>query len=90
MDSQSRIEYRTLSIAEYIIQHRSTIRQAAEAHFISKSCVHSDIHNRLPRLNRDLYDKVCIILQENWRMRFIRGGEATAKVYAERRQLSGT
>ncbi len=45
------IEKRALEIAQYIIETGSTVREAARAHKVSKSTVHKDMSERLPRIN---------------------------------------
>ena len=41
------IEERAVEIANYIIEHKATVRQAAKHYGISKSTVHKDITDRL-------------------------------------------
>ncbi len=67
--------------ASYLIEHRTTIRKTA-AHFsISKSTVHKDLHEKLPRQNRALFLEVQKILQQNQAERHLRGGAATREKY---------
>ena len=75
------IEERVLSLAEYIIEHESTVRAAAREFGISKSTVHKDISERLPQFNRVLYQQVKEVLEVNKAQRHIRGGIATRKKY---------
>ena len=75
------IEERVLSLAEYIIEHESTVRAAAREFGISKSTVHKDISERLPLFNRALYLQVKEVLDVNKAQRHIRGGIATRKKY---------
>ena len=79
------IEYRTLDIASYIVLHHGTVRMAAEAYCISKSSVHGYMRKVLPKLDPELYTQVDTVFHENWNMKHIRGGEATARKYAEMR-----
>ncbi|MFI3250823.1 MAG: sporulation transcriptional regulator SpoIIID, partial [Eubacteriales bacterium] len=58
------IEERALLLAEYVIEHRATVRGAAQAHSISKSTVHKDLIERLPLFNPPLYREVKQVLDE--------------------------
>jgi len=75
------IEERVITLAQYIIENRATVRAAAKRYGISKSTVHKDLAERLPVLNRGLYRQVKAILEENKAERHIRGGIATRKKY---------
>lgn len=75
------IEERACALAQYIIENRTTVRDAAGKFGISKSTVHKDISERLPQFNRVLYLQVKEILDINKAQRHIRGGIATRKKY---------
>ena len=75
------IEERAVQLAEYIIEHKTTVRAAAKQFGISKSTVHKDIRERLPALNQALYLQAKAVLEENKAERHIRGGIATRKKY---------
>ncbi len=75
------IEERACRAAQYIIESRATVRAAARKFGISKSTVHKDLSERLPRFNRALYEQVKAVLDENKAERHIRGGIATRKKY---------
>lgn len=75
------IEERVITLAQYIIENKATVRAAAQRYGISKSTVHKDLAERLPALNRALYRQVKGILEENKAERHIRGGIATRKKY---------
>lgn len=77
------IEERTIQIAEYIIDKKATVRDAAKHFGISKSTVHKDITQRLATLNAKLAKETRAILDENKSERHIRGGIATRKKYKE-------
>lgn len=70
-----------MELAQYIIENRTTVRAAAGEFGISKSTVHKDLSERLPRLNRALYGQVKEVLEENKAERHIRGGIATRRKY---------
>ncbi len=75
------IEERACELAVYMIENRTTVREAAKKFGVSKSTVHKDIQERLPLYNRPLYLQVKEILDENKAQRHIRGGIATQRKY---------
>ncbi len=75
------IEERACMLAQYIIEHQTTVRAAAKKYGVSKSTVHKDISERLPQFNRSLYLQVKEVLEINKAQRHIRGGIATRKKY---------
>ena len=75
------IEQRTCELAVYMIETGATVRCTAEKFGISKSTVHKDIQNRLPRYNQILYQQVRKVLDTNKQERHIRGGMATKKKF---------
>lgn len=75
------MEKRACELAVYMIETGVTVRATA-AHFgISKSTVHKDLTQRLPRCNRALYAQVREVLERNKQERHIRGGLAMRKKY---------
>ncbi|MBR5543187.1 MAG: sporulation transcriptional regulator SpoIIID [Oscillospiraceae bacterium] len=77
------IEERAIELAHYVIENKSTVREAAKKFYISKSTVHKDIAERLALLDRDLYLEVKQVLEENKAERHLRGGMATRRKYLE-------
>lgn len=77
------IEQRVCDLAEYIIEKQSTVRAAAKEFSISKSTVHKDLTERLPRLKPEMYVQVRKLLDINKAERHIRGGQATKRKYKE-------
>lgn len=75
------IEQRACDLAVFIIENRATVRTAAKQFGISKSTVHKDLTERLPRLNPSLYRQVRQLLDINKAERHIRGGLATRRKY---------
>ena len=75
------MEERARALALYIIENRTTVRAAARKFGISKSTVHKDLSERLPRFNHSLYLRVKEVLDQNKAERHIRGGIATRKKY---------
>lgn len=78
---RTNIEQRACDLAGFIIEHKATVRSAALQFGISKSTVHKDLTERLPRVNPGLYKQVRQLLDINKAERHIRGGLATRKKY---------
>lgn len=76
------IEERAISLAQYIIDSKDTVRGAAKKFGISKSTVHKDVSERLKKINPGLAKEVRIILDENKAERHMRGGMATKLKYS--------
>lgn len=77
------IELRTLQIAEYILKTKATIRETSSVFCISKSTVHKDVSQRLPRIDYEKYLRVKKILDFNLSERHIRGGFSTQMKYVK-------
>ena len=75
------IEDRACEMAVYIVKTGATVRCAAKVFGISKSTVHKDLVQRLPRVDPALYRQVRQVLERNKALRHIRGGEATREKY---------
>ncbi|MBO5223618.1 MAG: sporulation transcriptional regulator SpoIIID [Clostridia bacterium] len=80
---------RCVQEALYVIKHKATVRETAKAFGVSKSTVHKDVTERLKRVNIKLYCKVKEILNENFSVRHIRGGEATKRKYESIKNQNG-
>ena len=76
------IEKRACELAVYMIETGATVRSAARHFGISKSTVHKDLSQRLPKCNPALFSQVRQILERNKQERHIRGGLATRKKYS--------
>ncbi len=72
---------RACELAVYMIENQATVRAAAKAFGISKSTVHKDLTQRLPKYNPALFGQVKHILEINKAQRHIRGGQATRRKY---------
>ena len=75
------IAQRAMDIATYIIQHNTTVRQAAKQFGVSKSTVHKDVGERIGYINPALAKEVRKVLEQNKCERHIRGGLATREKY---------
>ncbi len=82
------IEERTLEAANYIVDNNATVRQTAKRFGISKSTVHKDVSERLQDIDHALFHEVRKILEENMAERHIRGGMATKRKYAEKKEIN--
>ncbi|MDH7576659.1 MAG: sporulation transcriptional regulator SpoIIID [Bacillota bacterium] len=78
---QEYIRRRVLEVSHYILESAATVRQTAQVFGVSKSTIHKDVTERLPKLNPQLALQVRNILELNKAERHIRGGEATRKKY---------
>ena len=78
------IDTRACELAVYMIETGATVRSAARHFGISKSTVHKDLSQRLPKCNPALFSQVRQILERNKQERHIRGGLATRKKYSRK------
>ena len=81
MTVHTNIEDRVRDEALYIIENDATVRAAALRFGVSKSTVHKDLTERLPRIDRALFRQVRRLLDRNKAERHIRGGLATRRKY---------
>lgn len=70
-----------MAIADYMIETRCTVRNAAAKFGISKSTVHKDISERLKFLSPTKANLTKELLETNKSERHIRGGNATKEKY---------
>ncbi|HHT37543.1 MAG: sporulation transcriptional regulator SpoIIID [Candidatus Wallacebacter cryptica] len=82
------IRKRVVDVSLYIIKTNATVRQAASVFGVSKSTIHKDVTERLPRINEELAAQVKCVLEHNKAERHIRGGEATKRKYIKKRRVS--
>lgn len=75
------IEERVLEVAKYIIDSKDTIRKTAKVFGVSKSTIHKDMTERLPKINPTIAEQTNLILELNKAERHIRGGKATKMKY---------
>ena len=72
---------RARRLAVYMIESGGTVRSAADHFGISKSTVHKDLCDLLPRASPALYAQVRELMDRNKSERHIRGGMATKEKY---------
>lgn len=75
------IEERVLEVAKYIIESKATIRKTAKVFGVSKSTIHKDMTERLPKINPQIAMEAKGVLDLNKAERHIRGGRATKMKY---------
>lgn len=63
--------------AQYIVENNATVRQAGRYFGRSKSTIHMDMRDKLPRINHALAIDVSRVLDVNFAERTMRGGLAT-------------
>ena len=80
--ADERLSQRAISLANNMIENKSTVRQAAKIFGVSKSTVHKDLTERLENIDSSLAIEVRKILDLNKSERHIRGGMATKEKYA--------
>ena len=74
---------RCVVLGEYLVEHQSTVRAAAQVFGISKSTVHKDVTDTLKYVNKSLYYEVGELLLKNKQERHLGGGEATRQKYSD-------
>lgn len=72
---------RCIILGEYLVSNKSTVRAVAKKFGVSKSTVHKDITQILKRYDKNLYNDVKAVLEQNKSERHLRGGEATRIKY---------
>jgi len=80
-------EDRARRLAVYMIESGGTVRSAAAQFGISKSTVHKDLCDILPRASPTLFSQVRQLLEQNKAQRHIRGGLATRRKYEDRKGM---
>ena len=81
---KSHIEQRAVTIAKYILEKQSTVRQTAKVFGVSKSTVHKDVTEEI---QPTLASEVKQILEKNKSERHIRGGMATKLKYQQQKKM---
>ena len=80
-------EDRARRLAAYMIDTGGTVRSAGKHFGLSKSTVHKDLTEVLPRASPALFAQVRKLLEQNKSERHIRGGLATRRKYAEKKGM---
>ena len=79
------IRERVINVAQLIIEVNGTVRSVAKEIHMSKSTVHKDLRERLPKISLSLYNDVNEILEKNKDERALRGGLATKERWEKQR-----
>jgi len=77
---------RVLTLASYILANNTTIRATAKYFNIPKSTVHHDLSVKLRYINYGVYKQVKELLQNNFLIKHIHGGESTKLKYEKLKQ----
>ena len=75
------VQRRVMQAAEYVLETGATVRACAAKMGVSKTTIHKDMRERLPKLNSDMSREVDAVLRRNLQERHLRGGEATRRKY---------
>lgn len=67
--------------AQYMIENNATVRQTGKYFGRSKSTIHKDMREKLPRINNILAEAVTKVLEANRADRHNRGGMSTKTKY---------
>lgn len=82
------IRVRVIAEANYIIEHKATVRNTANVFNVSKSTVHRDIHKYLKNIDMECYGGVIKVFEYNRSDRHNRGGKAN-RIRAEKIRNGG-
>lgn len=82
-----KLEERAILLAQYMIEHKATVRQTASVFGVSKSTVHKDVTERLVHINPSLAKEARKVLDVNKSERHIRGGMATKEKYLQQHRM---
>lgn len=80
-------EQKILTLAHYILDNQTTIRATAHEFNIPKSTVHHDLSVKLKHINFPLYQQVKKLLEKNFSIKHIHGGESTRIKYEKLKNL---
>ena len=78
---------RARRLAAYMIETGGTVRAAGKHFGLSKSTVHKDLCEVLPRASPALFAQVRQLLEQNKAQRHIRGGMATRRKYEDKKGM---
>ncbi len=79
---------RVVQVGNHILSSGATVRDTAKVFGVSKSTVHKDVTERLPKVNAQLANEVKKVLELNKAERHLRGGEATRQKFRGKRPIS--
>ena len=70
-----------LNLAYYILENKTTVRATAKVFNIPKSTVHNNLSYKLKSINHTLYLQVKKLMENNFKIKHIHGGESTKRKY---------
>ncbi len=76
-----------INLANYILENKTTIRATAKHFNIPKSTVHHYLSVKLKYINHSLFKKVKELLEQNFKIKHIHGGESTKNKYLKLKNL---
>lgn len=74
-------ETKIIAMAKFILDKQTTIRATADHFKTPKSTVHHDLTVKLKYINYALYKQIKILMEENFNIKHIHGGESTKQKY---------
>ena len=75
------VRLRVMQAAEHILETGATVRACAVKFGVSKTTIHKDMRDRLPRMDEKLSAQVDEVLRRNLSERHLRGGDATRQKF---------
>ena len=79
-------ENKIIKMANHILEKQTTIRETAKAFNTPKSTVHHDLSVKLKYIDIILYREVKELLEHNFEIKHIHGGESTKLKYEKLKQ----
>ena len=80
------VRLRVIQAAEYVLETGATVRACAVKFGVSKTTIHKDMRDRLPRIDEELCARVDAVLKRNLCERHLRGGDATRRKFQRLRE----
>lgn len=80
-------EDKIINMANYILNNKTTIRATAKHFNTPKSTVHHDLSVKLKHIDIRLYLDVKELLEHNFEVKHIHGGESTKQKYEKLKQI---
>ena len=80
------VRLRVMQAAEHILETGDTVRACAAKFGVSKTTIHKDMRDRLPRMDEELSAEVDAVLKKNLSERHLRGGDATRQKFQRLRE----
>ena len=81
-----KIRARSLHLGRLLLETNLTVRELAKLTGYSKSTVHKDLTERLPKVDQGLARQTAEILAYHKAIRHLRGGEATRQKWLYKKQ----